>query len=92
MPDYDSGWLQDSDAIILKHNLGTKDLFVYAMYQNGNSGISIIEPYKVQWSALDETSIKVSLMGFRWDEQVRIIIWKLTNLYNNFLFGPNNPI
>jgi hypothetical protein len=93
MADYDSGWLKsDSETINVKHNLGTKDLFIYAMYQNGNSGISIVEPWKVQWSALDETSITVTLMGFRWDEQIRIIIWKLTNLYNNFIFGTTNPI
>jgi hypothetical protein len=33
MADYDSGWLKsDSETINVKHNLGTKDLFIYAMY------------------------------------------------------------
>lgn len=35
MPDYDSGWLKWQPDQILTHNLGTKELFVYVMYKNG---------------------------------------------------------
>jgi hypothetical protein len=94
VPDYDSGWLQTSTElsgiVTLRHNLETDELFVYAMYRT-EYGIHIIDMDRIQWWALDNVSIKVRLMGFSPNEQVRILIWKLLTLFNNFMFGPDNP-
>lgn len=91
MPDYDSGWIEWQPPHILNHNLGTKELFVYVMYKNNED---ILQPNTmlVQWRALNDQSILVGSADLSPNERFRIIIWKLMTLFNNFLFGSENPM
>jgi len=91
MPDFDSGWIQTDGGVVLQHNLGTTELFIYAMYQTGTGNIEMVTPDRMQWWALDNSTVSVRLMGVSSGEICRILIWKLVNILHNFLFGSDNP-
>jgi hypothetical protein len=94
MPDYDSGWVKtctSSGIVTLQHNLGTTELLVYAMYKN-DKGVGMVDRDLIQWNTLNESTINVRLMGWACEECVRIVVWKLTTMFNNFIFGQSNPM
>ena len=91
--DFDSGWLtwQTTHQLILQHNLGTEELFVYVMYKN-SEGLVQISTMLVQWWALNDQSITVNA-DLSIGQNFRILIWRLSNVFNSFQFlsGPENP-
>jgi hypothetical protein len=98
-PDYDSGYVQinQSQSIILTHNLGTTDVLVY-MVGDYPSGVPYIHQhdyggeanglntYGAYWSELTTTTIKITrnAQDANWP-YVRVMIWKV---YNNQYTGP----
>lgn len=80
--DFDSGWMQWQPDFTLTHNLGTTELFVYVMYKN-KDGLVQVNTLLIQWWALNEQTISVSSADLSTDEQFRILIWKLSDMFSN---------
>ncbi len=81
-PAYDSGWIsaEGGGEIVLTHNLGTTEVFVYLVGKDkdGTLGIHQFEyggMYWAYWHNLDSNNISVTVYP-TWD-YVRVMIWKI---------------
>jgi hypothetical protein len=88
-PDFDSGWVNaecGTEDIILTHNLGTRDLFVYIYYRMNDPTIPSpdytathnIRAHEVYWFAYDYNAIKIGFThpDYVWQE-IRVLIWAI---------------